>query len=221
VASDPSFDESLLELFRAERDVRESHDRLASLGRSGELEGLLAALRRASDAAGGLDPAEAALRQVCVARLLGEFDGAEVADALIDVLASDHAEARHEAGEQLQGLAYDRFKEVALAAERALERFPDGAPCLVELPYLLVEVPEPGVVKLLGKFLAHGDVETVAAAVEAVAEIGDPAALKFLEPLVNDERTTTVGDDGGEQAEVTLGELAGEAIELLSRPEEG
>src|SRR6185369_4791393 len=108
------------------------------------------------------------------------------------------------------------FKEVAGGVERALKRLPVGSPALPELPYILAEVPEPGVVKLLAQFLAHRDPDAVAAAIEAIAEIGDPAAIKVLEPLVGDERTVELADDGSEAtSEATLGELAGEAIELL------
>ena len=37
--------------------------------------------------------------------------------------------------------------------ERALKRLGEGSAALVELPYLLVDIPEGGVVKLLGMFL--------------------------------------------------------------------
>lgn len=212
------FDTELDQLFEAEREARRLHDTLAQHGRQ-ELLGLVTALRTRITAASSLEPEEASLELVCAARLLGEFEGPEVADALIDVLASDQAEARYEAGEQLAGLAFDRFKEVAHAAERALERLPEDSLALVELPYVLADIPEGGVVKLLGRFLEHKNAEVVAAGVETLAEIGDPAGVKLLEKLRDDARITTVGeeDDGG--AEVTIGDLAREAIELLSDEE--
>ena len=77
-------------------------------------------------------------------------------------------------------------------------------------------MPEPGVVKLLGQFLAHQDPDAVAAAIETLAEIGDPSAIKMLQPLIDDDRTVELADDGSETtSEVTLGELAAEAIGLL------
>ena len=137
-------------------------------------------------------------------------------DALIDVLASDHPEARHAAGEELEQLAFERFKEVALGVERALKRLPEGSPALPELPYILAEVPEPGVTKLLGMFLEHKDPDAVAAAIEALVEIGDPAAASLIAKLSEDTRMVEIADDGGEAtSEVTLGELATEALELL------
>ena len=91
-----------------------------------------------------------------------------------------------------------------------------------ELPYILAEIPEPGVVKLLGQFLTHADPDAVAAAIEAIAELGDPQAIKLLEPLAHDERTVELADDGSDAtSEASIGELATEAIELLQSFEGG
>src|SRR4029077_19459608 len=132
------------------------------------------------------DEEEATLRLVRIASLLGELSGPRVIDALIDVLASEHPEARQAAGDELGQLAFDRFKEVAGGVERALKRLPVGSPALPELPYLLPEWPEPGVIRLLGQFIAHRDADAVAAAIEALVEIGDPTGAKLLTVLEND-----------------------------------
>ncbi len=107
-----------------------------------------------------------------IAALLGEHEGPRAVDALIDVLSSDHPEARRSAGEELEELAFERFKEVAGGVERALKRLPLGSPALPELPYLLAEIPEPGVIKLLGQFLVHSDPDAVAAAIEGHRRAG-------------------------------------------------
>ncbi len=213
VANRDAIDRSLNELFDAERNVRRIHDELSSLPTNELLDALgvalSAALREPSED-------EASLRLVRISALLGEHEGPRVLDALIDVLSSDHPEARRSAGEELEGLAFERFKEVAGGVERALKRLPVGSPALPELPYILAEVPEPGVIRLLGQFLAHPDADAVAAAIEAIAEIGDPQAIKLLEVLVGDTRTVELADDGSEDtSEASLGELASEAIELL------
>ena len=208
-----AIDKTLNELFDAERNVRRLHDELASLPPNDVLDALSgalgAALREPSED-------EASLRLVRIAALLGEHEGPRAVDALIDVLSSDHPEARRAAGDELEALAYERFKEVATGVERALKRLPVGSPALPELPYLLAEIPEPGVLKLLGQFLGHADPDAVAAAIEAIAELGDPSAIKILEPLAHDERTVELADDGSEAtSEASIGELASEAIELL------
>ncbi len=208
-----NIDRSLSELFDAERAVRRVHDELASLTPAELLEPVAAAIKAALALK---DEDESALRLVRLAALLGEHEGPRVVDSLIDILGAEHPEARKAAGEELEGLAYERFKEVAGGVERALKRLPSGSPALPELPYILAEIPEPGAVKLIGQFLAHGDADAVAAAIEALAEVGDPAAIKLLEPLAEDRRTVELADDGSDAtSEVTIGELAQEAIGLL------
>ncbi|WP_437674681.1 HEAT repeat domain-containing protein [Sorangium sp. So ce131] len=209
---------TLNKLFDAERTARRLHDDLAAM--PGDV--LLDVLTDAIAAAGREgDDDEAALRLVRIASLLGEHEGPRAIDALIDVLASEQPEARQAAGEEIESLAYDRFKEVAQGIERALKRLPVGSSALPELPYLIAEVPEPGVPKLIGQFLSHKDPDAVAAAIETLVEIGDPTNAPLIEPLVGDKRTVELADDGGEAtSEVTIGELAEEALGLLAPYEE-
>lgn len=214
VQDSSSIDQSLNALFDAERTVRSLHEDLA-----GQPEApLLAALTDAIAAAlRESDDDEAALRLVRISALLGEFDGPVVVDALIDILGSNHIEARNHAGEQLEGLAFDRFKDVARGVERALKRLPVGSPALSELPYILAEIPEPGVVKLLGQFLRLADADAVVAGIEALVQVGDPSAARLIQPLTSDARTVELHEDGAEgSTELTIGELAEEAIEILS-----
>jgi HEAT repeat protein len=205
---------TLGKLFEAERTVRRLHDELTGA----PSDQLITVLSSAITAAlRERDEDEAALRLVRIASLLGEQEGPRAVDALIDILAAEHPEARQAAGEELEALAYDRFKEVAQGIERALTRLPAGSVALSELPYILAEVPEPGVTKLLEQFLRHKDADAVAAAIEALVEMGDPAHASLIEPLTGDKRTVELADDGGDSAgEVTIGELAEEALGLLS-----
>jgi len=213
--------QALEDLFSAERNARRVHDDLAERPKEDMLSVLSDATKAALKEA---DEDEATLRLVRLAGLLGEFEGPEVIDLLVDVLGSEYPEARNAAGEQLEELAFDRFKEVAEGVERALDRLPAGSPALPELPYILTEIPEPGVPKILSKFLAHKDPDAVAAAIETLTDMGDPSAIKFLEDLTDDNRTVELGDpdvDGSEVEQVSLGELALEAIDLLRAVEEG
>jgi hypothetical protein len=214
---DPSIASQLAALFDAERTARRLHARLVSDSTHGGADpsALVEALENEVRAA-AKDPEEQALRLVRIAGLLGDLQGARVVDLLIDLLASDEPEARHAAGEALEGLAYDRFKEVALGIERALDRLPVGSPALSELPYLIAEIPEPGATKLLGRFLHHKDPEAVAAGIEALVEVGDPSAAPMLAPLAKDTRVVQLEDGEGEEGKVTIGELAAEARALLA-----
>jgi HEAT repeat protein len=212
----PDLAATLKALFDAERAVREGHDILVNADPTTVLPLLESATREALEL-DQLDEDESSLRLVRVAALLGEMQGGPTIDLLIDILGCDEPEARHAAGEALSGLAWDRFKEVALGVERALERLPDGSPALSELPYLLAELPEPGAIKLIARFLAHRDTDAVAAAVEALVETGDMAVLPMFQALESDPRKVQLEDEGGTQGEATIAELVAEARTLLSK----
>ena len=208
----PSLKENLTSLFDAERKARALHEALVASD-EGELVKELREVTKAALVDGSSD--ESSLRLTRVAALLGDLEGPEPVDLLIDILGSDSPEARVYAGEALEGLAFDRFKEVALSIERAVDRLPKGSPALTELPFLLAEVGEPGCVKLLGRFLKHADADAVAAAIEALAELGDPAAIPLLAPLEKDPRQVQLDEEDGEGERVGLGDLAFEAREIL------
>jgi HEAT repeat protein len=205
-------------LFSAERKVRELHDKLAVAPADPLHDVVVPAIADAAK----LDEGEASLRLVRIAEVLAEVEGPRAMDALIDILATDFPEARHSAGEAIEEAAFERFKEVAQGVERALAKLPVGSPALPELPYILAEVPEPGVLKLIERFLKHQDADAVAAAIEVSADMGDPALVKHLERLTDDKRTVDMAaDDSDEPSEVTIGELAEEAIDLLTGMIEG
>jgi HEAT repeat protein len=220
-AAMPSIKENLSALFDAERTARKLHAGLLDPRGAGQPQGreeLVNELRSATKEALALatsNEEESSLRLARVAVLLGDLEGGEVVDLLVDILGSDSPEARVQAGEALEGLAFDRFKEVALGIERAVDRLPPGSPALTELPFLLAEVGEPGCVRLLGRFLKHADPEAVAAAIEALAELGDPAAIPLLAPLEKDPRQVQLDEEDGEGERVGLGDLAFEAREIL------
>jgi HEAT repeat protein len=203
--------ETLQALFEAERSARAHHTALRAEGDAK----LLPALRTATAEALELeDEDEASIRLVRLALLLGDLEGDAVVDLLVDILGGVSPEARIAAGEALEGLAFDRFKEVALGIERALARLPKGNPALTELPFLLAEVGEPGCAKLLGRFLQNEDAEVVAAAIEAMAELGDPASIPLLAKLERDGRHVQLDDEeGGER--VSIADLAHEAAQIL------
>ena len=203
--------ETLNALFEAERSARAHH---AALRGEGDAK-LIPVVREATAAALALeDETEASVRLVRLALLLGDLEGDAVVDLLIDILGGVSPEARIAAGEALEGLAFDRFKEVALGIERALTRLPRGNPALSELPFLLAEVGEPGCAKLLGRYHLNEHAEVVASAIEAMAELGDPAAIPLLAKLERDGRQVQLEDEeGGER--VSIADLAHEAREIL------
>ena len=68
---------------------------------------------------------------------------------------------------------------------------------------------------LLLKFLKHKSADVVAAAIESLAEIGDPRALGGLSVLTEDTRMSSLGEDKLEDA--PIGALAQDALDVLGQ----
>lgn len=201
-------------LQRAEEDVRRLQDELIDAA-AFTRKPTLAAMREAIlEGLGEGEGVEASIALVPLAEVLGELEGPEVCDLLIDILSSDEPEVRLCAGRALQDLAFDRFKEVAEATERAVTRLPHDSHSLRELPFVIGEVGEPGAAKILRGYLAHKDPEVVASAIEALAASGDPSAVSELRKLARDPRTVQIEDEGAE-GQVSLGALVSEALSIL------
>jgi HEAT repeat protein len=212
----------LAELFQAQRKARKLAEEISK----GPSEVVLSVLVEAIGQARSLRRQEDRLLELeSVAQILGQIPGPRAVDALIDILGSEESGARHAAGIVLEEVAYERFKEVALGIERALENLGPDHAALTELPYLLVEIPEPGVLKLIHRFFDHPNEEVVAAAIEASVELGDPASIPKLARLEKDTRLVEMDqedEEDGAEASVTIGELAKEARLMLETlgPEE-
>jgi HEAT repeat protein len=201
-------------LQRAEEDVRRLQDELIDAA-AADRKTTIAALKEAvTEGLGEGEGVEAAIALVPLAEVLGELDGPDVCDLLIAMLGAEEPEVRFIAGRGLQDLAFDRFKEVAEATERAVTRLPANSQALRELPYVIAEVAEPGAPRILRGYLQHAEPEIVASAIEALASIGDPAAVPELRKLTRDPRTVQIDDEHGE-AQASIGALAQEAISMI------
>jgi hypothetical protein len=211
-----AIESALDELFQAEQKARDLTDQIADGPAEIVLPVLLETIERARKLP---EEQERIARLESVAKILGEVGGPSAVDALIDILGSEEPEARHAAGVVLEDMGFERFKEVALGVERALGTLPPDHLALSELPYILIEVPEPGVVKLIHRFLEHPNEEVAAAAIEACVELGDPTSVAKLARLERDTRLVELEDESASEqatdASVTIGELAKEARLLL------
>jgi HEAT repeat protein len=212
---------ALSELFEAERTRRRLAEQIAESPTNMVVDELRSAVTAARTRA---DEQDRVLELEAVAQILGQLSGPETVDLLVEVLGSEEPEARHAAGMALEELAFERFKEVALGVERALANLPPEHLALTELPYLLIEVPEPGVAKLIHRFLDHPNEEVVAAAIEACVELGDPSCTPKLQKLESDSRLIRLDEEEQgpeEEGTITVGELAEEALRTLEalRPE--
>jgi HEAT repeat protein len=198
-------------LFEADRKLREAE---ATLLDQAEGEELARAIERAAEQAFGLgETAEAHARLARLADLCAQAQGPRTADTLLGILNHPAPEVRVAAGEALRDFAYDRYAEVARAIERAIARALPG-PALQEVPWILAEIGEPSAAPLIARCLSHPDVEVVASAIEALAELGEESTAALLAPFANDTRVVQL-EEGEAGYSTTIGELASEAIAEL------
>lgn len=199
-------------MFEADRQLRDAEARLLAVD---DADALAELLTNATDQAfAHKDLRESVARLMRLADLSAQVQGQPMADNLIRILNHDDPQVRVAAGEALRDFAYDRYAEVARAVERAYETSTEG-PALEELPWILAEIGEPSAVPLIARALKHGNVDVVAAAIEALAELGDPEAIAPLQALTKDKRVVQL-DEGDSSYSSTIGELAREALGEIS-----
>lgn len=204
-------------IYEAERTLRRQSTTLQKAPHGALLEGLERGI--ASAVASG-DENEQSLRLVCIARILRNVPGPKAIDLLIDVLGIESEEAKQVAGIVLEDAAFDRMGEVRKGIERARTRLPKGNTALCELPFVILTFSEVDTLELLRPFLELEDQEAVAAAIEAMVELADPAGIPFIKPLLKDTRAVQVEDEStGNAEQFTLGDLATDAIEALQEVE--
>jgi HEAT repeat protein len=209
----PSPKDALQAIFDAERALRAHERALLELDDAPLRAALSAAV---TEAAALPDRSEAVLRLERLADLCAQVEGPEMVDALLVILDHDAPSVRVQAGEALVDVGFERYAELARGAERAIANG-SRRNALQELSWVLVEIAEPSARPLIARLLKHDDVEVVASAVEALAELGDRAAIADLEPLRNDTRPIELEDEEVEQV-ATLGDLVTESIEVLEEP---
>ena len=107
------------EIFEADRRARALEARLLAEGAPEALSDLVAVA--AAEALALDDEEEAELRLMRLADLAAQVPGPAMVDTLIAILGHASPKVRAEAGEALRDVAYERFKEVARAIERALD----------------------------------------------------------------------------------------------------
>lgn len=162
---------------------------------------------------------EAVMRLERLADLCAQVPGPRMTDALIAILGDPDPRARVAAGEALRDVGYERYAEVARGIERALDRKADGL-AMSELPWILAEIAEPSALPLLRRFLGHDDPDVIAATIEALAQLQEPAAIADLEGFLGDQRQVII-EDFEHETKTTLGELAEEALQMLGYRSDG
>jgi HEAT repeat protein len=203
--------EELQRIFDADRTLRAAE---SALLKSRNSEELIELLRAETDAALQLDDREeATMRLERLADLCAQVPGPRMTDALIAILNDQEPRVRVAAGEALRDVGFERYAEVARGVERALGREMKG-PAMCELPWVLAEIAEPSALPLIRRFLEHPDADVTAAAIEALAQLQDPDAVRDLVRFQDDARKVVI-EDLDEEQETTIGELARDALAML------
>ncbi len=201
-------------IFDADRALRTAERSLLAPGDDGHDEDVAAALAKAVDDAYALsDNEESTARLERLADLCAQVPGPQMADSLIQILDHEDPRVRVAAGEAVLDVAHERYVEIARAVERCLEKKATG-PAMEELPWILVEIVEPSAFPLLRRFLSSPAAGVVGAAIEALAQLGDPSAIDVLAPLTTDPRVVSL-PDLEDEFETTIGQLAEETIAHL------
>lgn len=212
MSTETDLDQVFESLFASERQLRALREKVTEE----KPDQVFAAISRHLKTARALgETPDAELRLGCLAMLLGDQGGSRSIELLIDILTYEQHDAREVAAEQLQMLAESRFRDFSKAVERALERLPVGSPALTELPFVLGDIPDDGIIPLLRRFLKHADAHAVAAAVEVSLDLEEPSLLDAVKTLENDTRPITVIGDDDEPLEITLGELVKDAMQAI------
>lgn len=203
--------DALSAIFDAERSLRQ-HEKALLTQDPATVRKLLA--EAVTEAKALSERQEASLRLERLADLCAQVEGPEMTDALIAILDDETPSVRVQAAEALADVGFERYAELARGIERALAH--GGHPtAMQDLPWVLCEIAEPSARTLIARFLKHDEIEVVASAVEALAELGDPDAVNDLMPLRDDPRAVELDQDEGEIT-ATLGELVSETIDALA-----
>ena len=206
-----SLSDELQRIFDADRALRSAEKALLRKKSAGELVSLLAV--ETKNALAMDDRQEGTMRLERLADLCAQVPGPAMADALIAILNDVEPRVRVAAGEALRDVGYERYAEVARAIERALDRG-DTGPAMSELPWVLAEIAEPSALPLIRRFLDHLSADVVAAAIEALSQLGEPEAAEDLKRFIDDTRSVTI-EDFEDETKTTLGELAQDALREL------
>jgi HEAT repeat protein len=204
-------DKHLFTMFDADRQLLSAEEAFLNSGAPGTL--LDALEREIAHAEKIEDDHESILRIRRIVDLAAQIEGGKSVAILLRALDHGEPSVRVEAGEALLDVAYERFKEVATAVEKLLDKKHDGT-SMEELPFILAEIFDPDTLPLIMRFLGHPSAEVVASAIEATVQRGDPLAIRALERLLDDKRRVSLPDV--EDAEAPIGDLAADAIAALA-----
>lgn len=165
----------------------------------------------------GIDSeADVPVTLVRTAELLVNVMTEKAVTTLAGGLGSENPTVRMLCGDALMHVAEDDLELLKPAIDDILKK---GGTAAEEMPFVLLEVDDPEIPRILEKFLKSSEGEVVAAAIEALIEIGDPECEGPLKALLNDSREVTL-DEGSDDETTTIGQLAKDALAMLAEQED-
>jgi HEAT repeat protein len=150
---------------------------------------------------------------VRITEMLINYDSVAVAKLLGAGLGHPNPDVRLLSGDAMLHLTEEGLERIMPAVEDTLKEGGLGAE---EMPFLLTDVDDPEIPRVLERFLGQENADVVASAIEAIAEYGDPTSIPALEKLTGDTRPVSV-EDNTDHADWTIGRLAEEAVDMLSQ----
>jgi hypothetical protein len=112
----------------------------------------------------------------------------------------------------LTHLAEEGLDYLMPAVEGVLEREGIGAEAM---PFILADLDFAEVPKIVARFLDATNPQVVAAALEAMVEVGDEDSFSEIETLLNDSREVELEEETDDSSTVTIGQLAREALDMI------
>jgi len=204
----------LSEIIELDAKIAELRDGFDECEEAEQIRAIEEVLEKELKAIGAEDPVTIpAVRAADMLVPLGESG----AKALAPGLSHANPDVRRLVGEALLGIAEDGLAAIRPAVDHALGA---GVPAAEEMPFLLAMIEDGDTPKAIAEFLKSKDTDAVAAAIEALADVGDPASVPALKALIDDKRRVKVEGEDEDLQEWTLGELAAEAIEMIEEEEE-
>jgi HEAT repeat protein len=152
-----------------------------------------------------------------VIEMLSELDAPDAPRILGQGLEHDNPDLRMLCAEGLVEIGEDGVDRLMPLVEEAMS---SGGPKAEEMPFVVAELDDPKVAKILMRFLELKDINAVAAAIQALAERCETSALPALKKLEKDKRVVTYDDSCDEGEQCTIGELAKDAVEMIESEEE-
>jgi HEAT repeat protein len=203
--------QTIQEILGLDERISELRDTFEQYPREDQEQVLIASYKAMHDKLGENDPLPFGL--VRITEMLINYDSPAVSKLLGAGLGHPNPDVRLLSGDAILHMTEEGLERIMPAVEDVLSEGGLGAE---EMPFLLTDVEDPQVPRVLERFLAQESADVVASAIEAIAEYGDPSSVAALEGLTDDSRLVSI-DDSSDASEWTVGRLAEEAIEMISQ----